>query len=91
MKRNGLTVINLHGEGNGMAPEKEAVLMTPWIKKFHALLEEKCIPPKCLYNADYTGLYYQKLLNTLYVNTEQKKSFCGGKCMKDKTCITLMV
>ena len=56
-----------------MTPEQEAVLMTPWLKKFHDLLEEKCIPPKCLYNSYQTGLYYQKIPNTLYVNKEQKK------------------
>eukprot|EP00957_Ditylum_brightwellii_P177821 13545048-Ditylum_brightwellii.AAC.1 len=60
----------------------------------HKELKEECeregITPAALYNVDQSGLFYQKLPNSLYVQKEQKTSFKGVKQMKDKTRITAM-
>ena len=45
----------------------------------------------CVYNADQTGLFFQKLPNSLYVDKAKKKDYAGTKRMKDKERITLMV
>ena len=89
--RNCLMKVNLHGEGNEMTPEREAEVMTPWLSNFHEFLSSKGITSECLYNADQSGLYYQKLPNTLYVSKEEKKKIRGTKQMKDKQRITLMI
>ena len=67
LKWNGLISLNLQGKSNEMIPEQEAEAMGPWLVKFHTLLEDEDIPPECVYNAEQTILYYQNLLNTLYV------------------------
>ena len=65
--------------------------MIPWLFIFHALLEENYILCECVYNSDQTGLYYQKLPNTLHFYMEHKKSIRGCKQIKDKTHITVML
>ena len=66
MKRHGLVGVRLHGEANEKTPEEEAALMDPWLKEFHKYLDENNIGPERTYNADQTGLFYQKLPNMLY-------------------------
>jgi hypothetical protein len=84
--------VSLHGEGNDVSLEEEARLMGPWLTEFHSFLEDKNITAGCLYNADQTGLYYQKLPNTLYIiHIEEKKLIRDCKQMKDKNRLTVMV
>lgn len=73
LERAGRVSIKLHGEANEMTDEEIQLIMTPWKEDFHELLREKGIKAECLYNADQTGLYYQKLPNTLYIDIEEKK------------------
>ena len=73
LKRAGRMSTKLHGEGNELTDEEIHLIMIPWKEDFHKQLEEKGIKPECMYNADQTGLYYQKLPNTLYVDMEGKK------------------
>ena len=79
LKRHGLSLLKMHGEGNEMSPEEKAAIMGPWLVKFHELLVLYEISPNCCYNGDQTGLYYRKLPNTLYVNKEEKKKSVGAK------------
>ena len=74
-----------------MNDEEREKIMSEWRTKFWALIEEHNIEPCCVYNADQTGLYYQKLPNRMYVDANQKSSYAGVKQMKDKTRVTLMV
>ena len=91
LKRGDFTRINLHGEGEEMSQEQFDKVMTPWRKELRELCEEKGVSPKCVYNADQTGLFYQKLLNSLYVRKGEAKTLKGKKQMKDKTRVTVMV
>lgn len=91
LKRNGKVGITCHGEANDMTEEHRKKIMKKWLKEFHELIEEKKIEPSCLYNADQTGLYYQKLPNRMYVTKKEKRDFKGVKQMKSKTRVTLMV
>ena len=59
-----------------MANEIENLIGT-WMKEFYQKLKERSIKPECLYNADKTCLYYQKLQNTLYVDTKEEKIHTG--------------
>ena len=65
--------------------------MSPWIVKFHSLIEDKDIPTECFYNYDQAGLYDQNLPNIIYGDIEQKKLYHGCKKMKYKTRITVML
>jgi hypothetical protein len=61
LKRNGTTQLNLHGEAGDMDPAKRAAIMDEWrTKEFWPLIEKYKIPLNCIYNADQTGLFYQK-------------------------------
>ena len=65
--------------------------MSAWRKYFHANIAEVYTPPEFVYNADQTGLYYQKLPNRMCVDESNQKDYAGVKQMKYKTCTTLMV
>ena len=73
LKRYDRETVKLYGEGNYITPEQEATLMGPWLEDFHKLLDNKNISSDCVYNADQTGIYHQKLSNTLDVEKEAKK------------------
>ena len=49
------------------------------------------ISQSCIYNADQTGLFYQKLPNQLYADKNAMRTTRGVKQMKSKERITLMV
>ena len=63
--------------------------MGQWLEGFHRLLDNK--NSDCVYNADQTCIYHQKLPATLYAEKEAKKETRACKLMKYKTRLTLMV
>ena len=91
LKRNDKVGINLHGEAADMDDDEREVIMDKWRTSFWATIEKHNITRSCVYNADQTGLYHQKLPNRMYVNANEKKDYAGVKRMKDKTRITLMM
>lgn len=92
LRRHNYTSVKLHGEASDMDPEKRKTIMDKWRKEvFHPAIEEHEVKMCCIYNADQTGLFYQKMPNRLYVEASKKKSYAGTKQMKDKTRVTLMV
>ena len=91
LDRSNKTGISLHGEADDMTAEEREAIMRDWRIAFHEVIEKYSIPPSCVYNADQTGLYYQKLPNRVYVDKDAKKTYAGVKQMKDKTRVTLMV
>lgn len=92
LSRNNRVRINLHGEANDMDNDKRAKIMAKWKReKFHPVIHQHNIPKSCIYNADQTGVYYQKFPNRLYVEYAKKKDYAGVKQMKDKNRETLMV
>jgi hypothetical protein len=99
--RNNLKGITLHGEAGDMDPEERERIMKKWQKEiFKPALEwlnednhNDSIEWQMerIYNADQTGLFYQKLPNRIYIDSESKNDFKGAKQMKDKTRVTVMV
>jgi DDE superfamily endonuclease/Tc5 transposase DNA-binding domain len=92
LRRNGKVGIQRHGEADDLSPEFLQKTIEDWKKnQFFPLIEEYDVPSQRIYNADQTGLFYQKLPNKIYVDKDNKKSYAGAKQMKDKTRVTLMV
>ena len=44
-----------------------------------------------IWNADQTGLYYQKLPNRIYCHKSERSTIRGVKAMKDKNRLTAMI
>jgi len=91
LKRNGIVGVRLHGEGNELSDEERCVLITKFKDELHDLIDKDNVPPSCVYNADQTGLFFNKLPNRVYIKKTKDSSFRGVKAMKDKDRITLMV
>ena len=91
LKAHNMDRVKLHGEADDLNDEEVATLMIPFRQQLEDLIEKKDIEPHCLYNADQTGMFYQKLPNSIYVQKKNKKNFKGTKQMTDKTRVTLMI
>jgi DDE superfamily endonuclease/Tc5 transposase DNA-binding domain len=92
LKRHGKIGVSLHGEADTIPLEVRLKTMEEWkTNEFHQLIEKYNVKPEHIYNADQTGLFYQKLPNRIYIDKANKKDYAGAKQMKDKTRITLMV
>ena len=98
LQRYNLVGISLHGEANDIKVAEAAVAM----QEFRQRLEKLCLDNGLIddngqydycrvYNADQTGLFYQKLPNRIYCDRAARKDLKGVKQMKDKARITLMV
>lgn len=97
--RNGFVGVTLHGEANEIDDLQAAVDM----REFRARLDQLChdlgivdedtgaYDLSRVYNADQTGLFYQKLPNRTYCEKSAHNTVRGVKQMKDKTRITLML
>ena len=92
LKRNNRVAVKLHGEAAELPEEECAKVMAAWQReKLNPFIEQFNLERDCIYNADQTGLFYQKLPNTLYVDKAKKKHSKGAKQLKDKTRATIMV
>ena len=67
-----------------MTQEEYDKLIITRIKELQKICEEKGVTPIILYNTDQTGLFYQKLPNSLYIEKKQNKYFDGTKDIKEK-------
>jgi len=82
--------IALHGEGMDMSPEMQAEKSKKFVEQLNACMEKYDVPYERLYNADQTGLFYNKMPNRIYLDKDNK-DFRGVKQMKSKERVTLMV
>ena len=62
-----------------MTYEERKIITSEWRKYFYANISEADTPWECIYNAYQTGLYYQKLLNHVYVDEANKRDYAGVK------------
>jgi hypothetical protein len=67
LQTHNLIGVSLHGEANNMDDEMREGIMLEWQGKFWAKLRDRNIQPECLYNADQTGLFYNKMPNRMYI------------------------
>lgn len=82
--------VRLHGEGGEVAKEVREAAMSEFKNSLKGVIESKNIPAGRIFNADQTGLFYQKLPNHIYVD-KNERDMRGVKLMKDKTRLTVMV
>ena len=68
LKRNKKVGINLHGEASAVTDEEREIIVSEWRNNFHDKISEVDTPPELVYNLYQTGVYYQKLLNRVYVD-----------------------
>jgi hypothetical protein len=80
----------LHGEGMEMTLEEQIVNKHCFIVGMREKMEEYNISLDRVYNADQTGLFFNKLPNRMYINCNEKH-YRGVKQMKSKDRVTLMV
>jgi hypothetical protein len=76
-----LNWINLHGEAADVNDDERELLMAEWHTKFWALINKHDIEPSCVYNVDQTGLCYQQLPNSLYVDAKEKTVYTAVPVM----------
>ena len=79
------------GEANDMDEAERIEIMSKWRISFWKKLEELNLKSSCVYNADQTGLFHNKMPNRLYVNESEQKTTKGVKQMKSKDRVTLMI
>ena len=75
LKHSGMTGIKLHGEAMEIDAEQRIAIINKWKEEeFHPLIEKHNVAPRCIYNADQTGLFYQKLPNRIYVEKREPRT-----------------
>ncbi len=82
--------IVLHGEGMEMTLEEQLAKKEFFITGMRTMMERYNIPLNHVYNAYQTGLFFNKLLNYMYVNHDAK-DYHWVKQMKSKEWVTLIV
>jgi hypothetical protein len=82
--------VSLHGEGMEMSEDEQMAKKKLFLDSMRDVMEKNNIPLKRVYNADQTGLFFNKLPNRIYIDKEAK-DYRGVKQMKSKDRVTLMV
>jgi hypothetical protein len=90
LKKGNKKSIELHGEGMDMSEEDQAKKWETFFSSLRETMEKFDITLDRLYNADQTGLFYNKFPNRLYIDKDQQ-DYRGIKQMKSKDRVTLMV
>ena len=56
--------------------EQRIAIINKWKEEdFHPSIEKHKHAPQCIYNADQTGLFYQKIPNRIYVEKARANDF----------------
>jgi len=91
MKQHNFIGLSLHGEAATVDEEKQLKEIDAFWERLQEKIESLNIPQSWVYNANQTGLFFQKLPNRLYADKDATRSTHGVKQMKSKDRITLMV
>ncbi len=89
LKAGGKKSVSLHGEGMEMTEEEQVGKHKDFVKVMRQTMEDFNIPLEWVYNADQTGLFYNKLPNQMYVSAA-RKDYRVVKQMKSKDRVTLI-
>jgi hypothetical protein len=90
LKKGNKKCVALHGEGMEMSKEDKALHRAAFVCSLREHMDNYDVAVDCVYNADQTGLFYNKLPNQIYIDKEEQ-DYCGIKQMKSKDRVTLMV
>jgi len=91
LKRNGIVGFSLHGEANEISDEDRVRVINVCRDEIKETIVRYGVAVGCVYNADQTGLFYNKLPNRMYADKVRRKTLKGAKQMKSKDRVTLMV
>lgn len=91
LHRHNIVGIKLHGEANEISVEEAAQKMDVFRAQLHVVMESLNISLERVFNADQTGLFYQKLPNRIYCDRNKSEETRGSKIMHEKARLTLMV
>ena len=91
LNRHKLIGVNLHGEASEISVEEAEEKMHKFRAELHRIMDVNKVSLNRVWNADQSGLYYQKFPNRMYCLPEERSTIRGVKQMKDKTRITLMI
>jgi len=91
LNRHRLIGVRLHGEASEMSVEMAEQTMHSFRVDLQSKMDAYNVPKERVWNADQSGLYFQKLPNRMYCKPEERATMRGVKQMKDKTRITLMI
>jgi hypothetical protein len=83
--------LRLHGEANEVSEQEAEENMDLFRKELHYLMSTWNVDPERVFNADQTGLFYQKLPNRVYCKKYMAGSVRGSKIMREKARLSLMV
>ncbi len=73
-----------------MSEEEQIAKKKLFLDSMRDTMEKYKIPLERFYNADQTGLFFNKLPNRIYI-VKEAKDYCGIKKMKSKDRVMLMV
>jgi len=90
LRKGNKKLVKLHGEGMDMSEEDQARNRSNFLAKLRQKMEQFDITIDRVYNADQTGLFYNKLPNRIYIEKDDD-NYRGVKQMKSKDRVTLMV
>ena len=92
LHRNGFTMVIAHGEANEMDENEFQDQIAKWKQEvLKRSISKYGITRDRVYNADQTGLFYNKLPNKVFVSMENAKDFRGCKAMRSKDRVTIML
>ena len=84
MKQHNFIGLSLHGEAATVDEEKQLKEIDAFWERLQEKIESLNIPQSWVYNANQTGLFFQKLPNRLYADKDATRSTHGVKQMKSK-------
>jgi hypothetical protein len=84
LRRHDIVGVNLQGESGEVDPAKAEQAMAKFRKDLFNAMEKYGIDLSRVYNADQTGLFYQRLPNRIYCDKSKRNTIRGVKQMKDK-------
>jgi len=90
LKKGNKKCIALHGEGMEMSEEDKVSKRASFTATLRSYMERYDLSIDRVYNADQTGLFYNKLPNRIYIDKDEQ-DYRGVKQMKSKDRVTLMV
>jgi hypothetical protein len=85
-----LSRLQMDGEEMEMSLEMQVENKSRFVAKLNTCMEKYNVPFERLYNADQTGLFYNKMPNRIYLDKD-KVDVHGVKQMKSKDRVTPMV
>jgi hypothetical protein len=84
LHRHNILGLRLHGEANEVSEQEAEENMDLFRNELYYLMSTWNVDPERVFNAEQTGLFYQKLPNRVYCKKYMAGSVRGSKIMREK-------